>query len=591
MGEKSQMRLKWKAMFAVAAFASLTALTMGLAWAQDSGSTVKTVTLYVDRRTKQVFLEPGRNRIPIKLLGELDANALADQVEQRVSDKTHQEVINAVAQSQVQQAAQQHALEQQVAAMKPDWETYLKNFQNKFRLGALVYADWGMWSHTGYGPYFLENLNTPGVGNNGYNSFDVNRAYLNAYFTPRPDLTLRLTPEIYRAWGTASAVKVGTSGAVNSNLNGDLNVRLKYGYVQYTGLLDSVAPLKGSAITFGAQENPLINWEEDFGQFRYVYLSPWNYLGLSSSQIGLSLQGPLRLHGGEATYAEYHFGAFDNGNFNNGEQSNTKQLMGRLTVYPFGAKWRYDGLGLTGFYDYGWGNVAPNLNSVPTPLKGSNAHFERIAALVHYAAEQWNMLGEFDYGQNAFQLNNLYSGSGPGDAFGYPTGTPFKSGTQFGNKCSSATPCYPVFGTYGPQVATYSAFLNNGRAREIGFDFLGHFHIPQTKLTAFGLFQWFMPNDNVQENPLDSERFVVGISYQVNEYLRIALDSQNLLFYHSQFGLPVSSLTKFNYVPGSQLNGQILPGNSKVPSSLNTVIPNLVPFDTHAFFLNLEFAY
>src|SRR5690348_14717802 len=153
MGEKSQMRFKLKAMFAVAVLVSLAALTMRPVFAQDSSSAVKTVTLYVDRKTKQVFLEPGRNRVPIKLLGELDPNALADQVEQRVSDKTHQEVVNAVAQGQAQQAAQQHALEQQVAAMRPAWDTYLKNFQDKFRLGTLVYGQWGMWSHTGYGPY------------------------------------------------------------------------------------------------------------------------------------------------------------------------------------------------------------------------------------------------------------------------------------------------------------------------------------------------------------------------------------------------------------------------------------------------------
>jgi hypothetical protein len=561
------------------------------AHAQEPDSAVKTVTLYVDRRTKQVFLEPGRNRVPIKLLGELDTNALADQVRQRVSDKNHQDIVNTVAQSQAQQAAQQHALEQQVGAMQPAWSTYLTNFQDKFRLGALAYADWGMWTHAGYGPYFLENLNTPGVGNNGYNSFDLNRVYLNAYFTPKPDLTFRITPELYRAWATASAVKVGSSGAVNSNINGDLNLRIKYAYAQYTGLLDRVASLKGAAITAGAQQNPLISWEEDFGQFRYVYLSPWNYLGLSSSQLGLSLQGPIKLGGGEAQYAEYHFGAFNNGNFNNAEQSNTKQVMGRITAYPLGARWRFDGLGLTGFYDYGWGNIAPNVNSISTPLKGSDAHFQRIAALVHYAAEEWNALGEFDYGQNAFQLNNLYSGSGPLDAFGTATGTPFTTGTHFGNTCSSTTPCYPLFNTYGPQVAAYSAFLNNGRAREIGLDFLGHYHFPHTKLTAFGLFQWFMPNDNLPEDPLDFQRFVVGISYQVNEYLRIAVDSQNLLFYHDQFGLPVSQLRQFNYVPGSKLNGQTLPGNVAQASSLNTIIPDLVPRDTHAFFLNLEFAY
>jgi hypothetical protein len=265
--------------------------------------------------------------------------------------------------------------------------------------------------------------------------------------------------------------------------------------------------------------------------------------------------------------------------------------MGRLTLYPFGAHWRYEGLGLTGFYDYGWGNAAPDVSGLSTPLKSTSAHFERIAALVHYAAEQWNVLGEFDYGNNAFSLANLYRGSGPADAFGTATGTPFMKGTHFGNACQSTSPCYDIFGTDGPQVATYQALLNNGRSRQVGFDFLGHYHIPRTKLTAFGMFQWFLPNDNVTSDPLDFQRFVVGLSYQFNEYLRIAVDSQNLLFYHKQFGIPIRDATKFNYVPGAKLNGQTLPGNPAVPASLNTIIPNLVPRDTHAFFLNLEFAY
>jgi hypothetical protein len=559
--------------------------------AQDFRSAVTTVALYVDRSTKQVFLEPGPNRTLMRILAPVDTKAMAAQVEQRVSDQTHQEILNALAESQARQAAQQQALAQQVAAMKPAWSSYLTNFQDKFRLGVLAYLNWGAWTHTGYGPYFLDNLNTPGIGNNFYNSFDLNRLYLNAYFTPRPDLTLRVTPEVYRTWGTVPASRVGTSGAVNSNLTGDLNLRIKYAYVQYTGWFDDIAALKGTAITLGAQQNPLVPWEDDFGQFRYVYFSPWNYLGLSSSQIGLTLQGPIKLYGGEATYVDYDFGIFDSGNFNNAEQADTKQVMGRLTLYPLGARWRYDGLGVTGFYDYGWGNVAPNSNSLSTPLKGTHSHFSRMAALVHYAAEQWNILGEFDYGENAFQLANLYTGVGPADAFGTATGTAFTAGTHFGNSCSTTTPCYPVFGTYGPQVAAYSAFLNNGRAREIGLDFLGHYHIPHTKLTLFGIFQWFMPNEEVPEDPLDFQRFVVGISYQVNEYLRIALDSQNLLFYHHQFGLPVNVLRRFNYVPGSKLNGQLLPGNRVIPASLNTIIPNLVPRDTHALFLNLEFAY
>src|SRR5262245_61876401 len=126
------MRVKWIALFAAAAFVLSAALSTWSASAQDSSSAVKSITLYVDRKTKQVFLEPGRNRIPMKVLGEVDANALADQVEQRVSNKTHQEVVNAVAQTQAQQAAEQHALEQQVASMKPAWQSYVTNFQDKF---------------------------------------------------------------------------------------------------------------------------------------------------------------------------------------------------------------------------------------------------------------------------------------------------------------------------------------------------------------------------------------------------------------------------------------------------------------------------
>ena len=51
-------------------------------------------------------------------------------------------------------------------------------------------------------------------------------------------------------------------------------------------------------------------------------------------------------------------------------------------------------------------------------------------------------LGEFDYGQNAFQLSNLYSGSGPLDAFGTATGTGQTTGKFAGNTCRPTAPCY-----------------------------------------------------------------------------------------------------------------------------------------------------
>jgi hypothetical protein len=546
--------------------------------AQDSLSAPKTTTLWVDEATGEVFVRPGHGRVPLTI------GASPEQVQQQIDQETNEKVQAAVAESEAQQRADNVKLEQQVAAMQPAWHSYLDNFQNKFRIGALAYLDYGYYSHTGFGPQWLENMNPPGVGNNGYNSFDINRVYLNTYFTPLKDWTFRFTPEIYRAVGTASNDKVGTTTGVGTNLDGDLNVRLKYAYLQWSGLWNDVPMLKGGSVTLGAQQNPLLTWEDDLQGFRYVYLTPWNYLGLSSSALGLQFDGPVKPYGSELTYLDYSFGVYNNGSFKAAEQSDSKQVMGRGTIYPFGAKWRYDGLGLTGFYDYGYGNVAPDSDSLPTPLKVSNSHFDRVAALVSYAAQEWNVIGEFDYGDNAFTLANLYSGSGPLDAFGTATGNPVTTAFA-GNACTPSKPCYGVQDTYGPQVAAYQAFLNNGRSRQIGLDLMGHYHIPNTKLTAFGMFQWFMPNDNVAEDPLDFQRFVAGISYQINEYVRLAIDSQNLSFYHSQFGLPVSYLSQFNYVPGSTFNGRLLPKTGSF------VIPDLVPRDMHTIFLNLEFAY
>jgi hypothetical protein len=59
-------------------------------------------------------------------------------------------------------------------------------------------------------------------------------------------------------------------------------------------------------------------------------------------------------------------------------------------------------------------------------------------------------------------------------------------------------------------------------------------------------------------NPLDFQRFVVGVAYQYNEYLRFAVDSQNLSFYHKQFGIPVGTAGGFGYATGT-FNGRQQP--------------------------------
>jgi hypothetical protein len=91
------------------------------------------------------------------------------------------------------------------------------------------------------------------------------------------------------------------------------------------------------------------------------------------------------------------------------------------------------------------------------------------------------------------------------------------------------------------------------------------------------MFEEFLPNDLIREDPLDFQRYVAGLSYQYNEYLRFALDTQALMFYHSQFPFPVSYAKTFGFTS---------PKGFKA-----TAIDNPVPRDTQAVFLNAEFSY
>ena len=65
--------------------------------------------------------------------------------------------------------------------------------------------------------------------------------------------------------------------------------------------------LKGGTVSFGEIPNPLVDWEEQLYGFRFVNLTPWNYLSLSSTQVGVSMQGPVKF--GEKMYFDYAIGA------------------------------------------------------------------------------------------------------------------------------------------------------------------------------------------------------------------------------------------------------------------------------------------
>jgi hypothetical protein len=528
------------------------------------------LVLWVDTRTGQVFVRPGPHRTRLVAPGTITEDQLQREVDKKVDEKT------AAIQQQLERqqtvntslAEQNASLTKQVAEIKPAWKNFTEGFASKIYIGTLMYGDYALYTHTSFGPQFLTQTNQPGPGNNIYNAFDITRTYINFLFKPTKDWTVRLTPNLYRTIGSSND-KFGHQGAIGSDLDGNMGVRIKYAYLDYNGLWDRVPALKGGHVRFGYQANPLIAWEEDLYGYRYVNLVPWNYYSLSSTQAGLGFRGPIK--SGEKTYVDYDFGVYNNASFHAFEQSNTKEAMGRMTVYPFGALWRYDGLGLTGFYNYGYGNTTPDNADLPNALKGGQSHITRIAALLAYTAETWQLAGEFDWGHNSFSTGNLFSGSGPGDAFGFPTCTTVPSG----GSCTGPTVVNPGYADF---TTLAQALLNNGRTTQQGFAFFGHYHIPTTPLTVFGMFNWWQPNTQVDVNPFDFQRWVLGVSYQYNEYLRFALDSQNAQYYHSQFNFPTAEALQFNSA-------------SKYSAFSTSSIHDVVPRDIHAFFLNVEFSY
>jgi TolA-binding protein len=412
----------------------------------------------------------------------------------------------------------------------------------KVKIGALAYADYAYYYNTGFGPQFLTQTNFAGAGNDSYNAFEVSRTYLNMVYSPNDFISFRITPNIYRQFAGVTNDKVGKVGAVPASADGNLTFRLKYGYAEMNAFRGSEA-FHDDNIRFGQQMNPLVDWQEGLYGFRYVNLVPWNYLSLSSTYTGASLNGPIKVNGKQ--YVDYQIGVFNDANFHVFNQSETKTGMARVSFYPFGASSKYEGLGITGFVDYGYGNTAPDT---------ATKVVERMAGLVHYTTPHngYQLAAEYDFGRNAFSLGNLFSGAGPQDAFGLGT-------TQFAGLTDLAT-----------------AILAGTHTRQKGFDVFGHADIPNTKFTLFGMYEFFQPNTNIPKDPIDFHRLVLGINYTYNKHLRFAVDSQNVLYRYSQFTYPASSLAQFS---------------SKLAKANPNGIAKAVPPNVQSIFLNMEFSF
>src|SRR5271169_2827968 len=98
---------------AIAIVVGIAAVGAQRAAAQDSSGGVK---LWVDQRTGQVFVRPGRGRVPLSL-STADSAAIEQQVEQKVEAKTNDQIKAQVQESAAQLREQNQVLAQQVTEM------------------------------------------------------------------------------------------------------------------------------------------------------------------------------------------------------------------------------------------------------------------------------------------------------------------------------------------------------------------------------------------------------------------------------------------------------------------------------------------
>jgi hypothetical protein len=94
----------------------------------------------------------------------------------------------------------------------------------------------------------------------------------------------------------------------------------------------------------------------------------------------------------------------------------------------------------------------------------------------------------------------------------------------------------------------------------------------------------------VDRDPLDFYRYMVGVEWQINEFIRLAVDTQNLNFYHSQEPFSTAYANKFGdvFLPVPDTKTGAAKGATFAPPKS---ISDPVPRDTHVIELNLEFAF
>src|SRR5215472_4364031 len=206
------IRMVALSMLGAAMMLGAVATAPGPAWSQDGRS----ITLYTDPGTGQVFTKRCKRCVR---LGEYVPAGSTQEIERKVEQRTQQQLDEQKAAMEAEaarRAAQQQQwnaeMAKQVGEIQPFAQEFGDRWYKKISIGTLIYAQYGYFTHTGFGPQFMDaNLRWPGPGNNSYNNFAITRAYLDFRFTPNEDFSARVTPDIYGMVNTGTTCTTKTT--------------------------------------------------------------------------------------------------------------------------------------------------------------------------------------------------------------------------------------------------------------------------------------------------------------------------------------------------------------------------------------------
>ena len=507
--------------FATAAVLALVFAFSGAGKAYASGA-----ALYENPNTGEIFLTPGQGRVKV-------GQSVINQLLKPNAKKTTEQIKNLKATEKKLEASLKTVKGQTL----PAWTKHIT-------LGTLVYMGYGYYTNTGFAPALQLQENPAGPGNNGYNAFNVNRAYL-IFLYHQDNWFLKLTPNINKSNDSGSS---SSSSGFNA---GNEYFRLKYAFLQFNHVYDA----NGLTVNVKAGQfpTPLIAWEDGLLGYHVAERTPWGVLGVTSTQAGLGVSGKFRSNG--KIYMAYNAGFFDNATFHQGEDVDQKSPQARVSFYPMGADSNLDGLGVSGYYAWSQSN---NFEGYFNPgVNGTSVNDNpttRMSAILDYKNPQGLIALQLDYGLNALS-GGYASGAGSiSQDAGSWCGIGVNTLGVYG--CNSAGAGYPAFAA---NLGNLDAYQHN---TEHGYDAFGYYNIPNSKFGVFGLIQRFYYSDpstafwvnkigtNISSgNPYDSQRGVVGVAYHLNSHITLTADWQNYQFLYAKDyrDLPVTNTEYLDY--------------------------------------------